>query len=150
MKLISQTFVLHFSYAEPPAIPQYKRPKRHKKIKPKMNPLYMPVMSLLSLMPSYKPKRHIRMPLIRMPAFRMPRFRMPTLKTRPTHSMPTFTTALKHTKTYPMKTHKPVVHHGPKMEYSGWKPISTNEYSPIPPEYPQPEPEIITIDNAHR
>ena len=136
---------MNFSYSEP-SRPQYRRPKRHKK----MNPLYMPVMSLLSLMPSYKPKRHIRMPLIRMPSFRMPRFRMPKIK-RPTKIMPTFTT-IKKAKTYPMKTHTPPVKYqkGPKLEFSGWKPISTNEYSPIPPEYPQPEPEIITIDNAHR
>ena len=117
---------------------------------------YMPMMNLLMMATSSrKPKRHIsyhaggknrhlRMPVFKMPSFRMPRFRMP----RP----PKINFANSYTKK-PVKVYNRPAENAVKLEYSGWQPIeTTNSYSPKVPSYQEShhEPEIITIENAHR
>lgn len=130
-----------YSPAGPPPVPS-RYPKRRPnrplyRRKPKFNWLhYMPMMNLLMLASSRKPKRHI-LPYqgkpvtnrhVRMPSFRfrMPQFRTPSPLKFLT-STPTFATK-KPTKYYkkPSKGHI-------KLEYSGWKPIEISQYSPQAP-----------------
>ena len=142
----------------PPPAPQRYRPKR----KPYYAFRKKPIKSY-NLPSIRKPKRHIpkpntrplksmmksmfHMPMLNM-LFRMPRFSMPRhvprlpslnhLVTRP------YKKVKPETVSYPTKQKKKV-----KLDYAGWTPIES-AYSPAAPEYAGPEPEIITIDNAHQ
>ena len=132
----------------PPPPPRY-RPKR--KLKPyKRKPWNSYFMR--------KPKRHIpkakplkmmsmfHMPMFNM-LFRMPRFTLPRPRLPPINVIrPTFPGKKSKPEPEPSYTkQKKKV----KLEYSGWTPIES-AYSPSAPEYEGPEPEIITIDNAHQ
>lgn len=128
----------------PVSQPTYYRPPRQIYRKKKMFNIlhYMPMMNLLMMVTKRKPKRHIMMPYQKN---RPLRFRMPRLRFLPPR-VPRLVITKK-----PAKAYKKPVKSGVKLEYSGWKPIGYDYTLPeIKSNQIDTEPEIITIDNAHR
>ena len=138
------------SYRPPPPLPTRYRPKRKPYFKRyPMNYVRKPKRHIPKM--NTKPLHHM-MQMLKMPVlgfmFRKPRFTMPKPR------LPSFNT-IRPVSLFPGKKVKPEVEpsykpkHNPKLEYSGWTPIES-AYSPEVPAYKGPEPEIITVDNAHQ
>ena len=142
--------------------PVYKRPPRqsvYRKPKQMFQTIldYMPMMNLLLMAASRKPKRHIRPYQALSPQnnrhIRMPlKLRMPNYLRLPTPFKYTSPAVQSHKSPKLVQTYtKPSKYNPIKLEYSGWQPIELNQYSPQPPKREiKEEPEIITLDNAHR